>query len=157
MGEELASFLNTLKALDERQFHAVKKALRTIMPDVQGIGLEVSNLGEVELTLKESGIPVPARILSEGTLRILGLLSLAGAVPSRRGGRPCHLRAGEGFEPSNITLDCQPHSSPTNKWSDKRVEADQRSLAERRQFPLLPPASHTGSTSARDRLERLDL
>lgn len=79
MGEELASFLNTLKALDERQFRAVEKALHTIMPNVQGIGVEVSNLGEVELTLKENGIPVPARILSEGTLRILGLLSLAGA------------------------------------------------------------------------------
>ncbi len=79
MGEELASFLNTLKALDPNQFKAVEKALRTIMPNVQGIGVEVSNLGEVELTLKESGIPVPARILSEGTLRILGLLSLAGA------------------------------------------------------------------------------
>jgi predicted ATPase len=49
------------------------------MPNVQGIGVEVSNLGEVELTLKESGISVPARILSEGTLRLLGLLSLAGA------------------------------------------------------------------------------
>lgn len=80
MGEELASFLNTLKALDERQFHAVEKALRAILSNkVQGIGVEVSNLGEVELTLIENGIPVPARILSEGTLRILGLLSLAGA------------------------------------------------------------------------------
>jgi predicted ATPase len=79
MGEELASFLNTLKALDPMQFKAVEKALRTIMPNVEGVGVEVSALGEVELTLKESGIPVPARILSEGTLRILGLLSLAGA------------------------------------------------------------------------------
>jgi predicted ATPase len=79
MGEELASFLNTLKALDERQFRAVEKALHTIMPNVQGIGVEVTKLGEVELTLKENGIMVPARILSEGTLRILGLLALAGA------------------------------------------------------------------------------
>ena len=79
MGEELASFLNTLKALDERQFHAVEKALRTILPHVQSIGVEVSSLGEVELTLVENGVPIPARILSEGTLRLLGLLSLAGA------------------------------------------------------------------------------
>jgi predicted ATPase len=79
MGEELASFLNTLNALDPRQFEAVEKSLQIIMPNVQGIGVEVSNLGEVELTLKESGISVPARILSEGTLRLLGLLSLAGA------------------------------------------------------------------------------
>lgn len=79
MGEELASFLNTLKALDPRQFSAVEKALRTIMPNVQGIDVDVSKLGEVELRLREHGIPIPSRILSEGTLRILGLLSLAGA------------------------------------------------------------------------------
>lgn len=79
MGEELASFLNTLKVLDPRQFHAVERALSTIMPNVDGIGVEVSNLGEVELTLREGGVSIPARILSEGTLRILGLLSLAGA------------------------------------------------------------------------------
>jgi predicted ATPase len=79
MGEELAAFLNTLKVLDPNQFRGVEKSLRTIMPNFEGIGVEVSNLGEVELTLKESGISVPARILSEGTLRILGLLALAGA------------------------------------------------------------------------------
>jgi len=79
MGEELAPFLNTLKALDSYQFEAVEKALHTIMPNVEGIEVEVSGLGEVELRLKEHGIPVPARILSEGTLRILGLLALEGA------------------------------------------------------------------------------
>lgn len=79
MGEELASFLNTLKVLDPRQFKAVEKALHTIMPNVQGIEVDVSKLGEVELRLKDHGISVPARVLSEGTLRILGLLSLAGA------------------------------------------------------------------------------
>jgi len=79
MGEELASFLNTLKVLDPAQFTAVEKALRTIMPNVDGIEVEVSGLGEVELRLREHGVSVPARILSEGTLRILGLLALAGA------------------------------------------------------------------------------
>ncbi|MEA3385921.1 MAG: AAA family ATPase [Thermodesulfobacteriota bacterium] len=79
MGEELAAFLNTLKILDQKQFHAVEKALHTIMPNVESIDVEVNDLGEVELKLVESGIPVPARVLSEGTLRILGLLALAGA------------------------------------------------------------------------------
>lgn len=79
MGEELASFLNTLSALDLPQFKAVEKALKTIMPNVEGIEVEVTGLGEVELRLKEYGVPVPARVLSEGTLRILGLLALAGA------------------------------------------------------------------------------
>jgi predicted ATPase len=79
MGEELAAFLNTLKALDSPQFKAVEKALRMIMPNIEGIDVDVSDLGEVELRLREFGVPVPARVLSEGTLRILGLLALAGA------------------------------------------------------------------------------
>jgi len=79
MGEELAAFLNTLKALDQRQFHAVEKAVHAIMPSIDGIDVEVNSLGEVELKLKEAGILVPARVLSEGTLRILGLLALTGA------------------------------------------------------------------------------
>jgi predicted ATPase len=79
MGEELAAFLNTLKALEPRQFEAVEKALRLLMPNVTGIEVEVSGLGEVELRLKEDGIAMPARVLSEGTLRMLGLLALTGA------------------------------------------------------------------------------
>lgn len=79
MGEELVSFLNTLKALDAPQFRAVEKSLRMLIPSVTGIELEVNRLGEVELQLLEGEMPVPARVLSEGTLRALGLLALGGA------------------------------------------------------------------------------
>jgi predicted ATPase len=79
MGEELPAYLNTLKALEPRQFAAVEKALRTILPQIDGIDVGVSDLGEVELRLREDGISVPARVLSEGTLRILGMLALTGA------------------------------------------------------------------------------
>ena len=79
MGEELAAFLNTLKTVDPRQFHAVEKALHAIVGDVDGILVDVNELGEVELRLVENGVPVPARVVSEGTLRILGLLALSGA------------------------------------------------------------------------------
>ena len=84
MGEDLAAFLRTLQALEPRQFEAVEKSLHTIMPNIDGIEADVNALGEVELRLKEAGIAVPARVLSEGTLRILGLLALAGTneVPS---------------------------------------------------------------------------
>lgn len=78
MGEELASFLNTLKSVDPKQFEAVEKALHALMPNIEGIEVEVSNLGEVELRLKEGGVAIPARVLSEGTLRMLGLLALTG-------------------------------------------------------------------------------
>jgi len=79
MGEELAAFLNTLKALDERQFKAVEKALHMIVPSVTNIDVEVNSLGEVDLWLVEQDMRVPARVVSEGTLRVLGLLALSGA------------------------------------------------------------------------------
>ena len=87
MGEELASFLNTLKTQQPKQFKAVEKSLRVIMPSVDGIETDVNDLGEVELRLKENGVALPAGVLSEGTLRILGLLALTGAgeVPSMVG------------------------------------------------------------------------
>lgn len=81
MGEELAAFLNTVKAESPRQFRAIEKALHTLMPNIDGIEVDVSDLGEVELRLKEGGVAIPARVLSEGTLRMLGLLALTGADP----------------------------------------------------------------------------
>jgi len=79
VGEELPAYLNTLKALEPRQFTAVEKALKTVLPKIDGIEVDVNDLGEVELRLREDGIPVPARVLSEGTLRILGMVALTGA------------------------------------------------------------------------------
>lgn len=78
MGEELAAFLNTLKATNTRQFRGIEKALHTLIPEIDGIEVEVSDLGEVELHFKEDGVALPARVLSEGTLRMLGLLALTG-------------------------------------------------------------------------------
>jgi predicted ATPase len=81
MGEELAAFLNTLQALDPPQFQAVEKALRPVIPSMRGIDVGVNSLGEVELRVLEgeSRTPIPARVLSEGTLRVLGLLAVGGA------------------------------------------------------------------------------
>lgn len=78
MGEELAAFLNTLSNLDPRQFNAVEKALHSLIPSITGIRTEVNKVGEVELSLMEGAVAMPARVLSEGTLRALGLLALSG-------------------------------------------------------------------------------
>lgn len=78
MGEELSAFLNTLHALDERQFRALEKALHLIIPSITGIDVSVNDLGKVELNLLEGQMPIPVRLLSEGTLRTLGLLTLGG-------------------------------------------------------------------------------
>lgn len=79
MGEELATFLNTLQALDEAQFDAVEKALHVIIPSITSIEVGINDEGTVDLQLIKDHIPVSARLLSEGTLRILGLLALGGA------------------------------------------------------------------------------
>lgn len=79
MGEELASFLNTLHNLDQRQFTAVEKAVHSLIPSITGIRTEVNKVGEVELSLLEGDVAMPARVVSEGTLRVLGLLAISGA------------------------------------------------------------------------------
>lgn len=78
MGEELAAFLNTLRNLDPRQFEAVQKAVRSLIPSITGIRTETNKIGEVELSLMEGEVAMPARVVSEGTLRVLGLLALSG-------------------------------------------------------------------------------
>ena len=78
MGEDLTSFLNTLKVLEPDQFKSIEKSLKMIVPFVTGIKVGVNDMGEVELKLIENKTPIPSRVLSEGTLRVLGLLSLWG-------------------------------------------------------------------------------
>ena len=79
MGEELANYLHTLKTHNERQFESIEKALHSIIPSITGIEVDISELGEVELNLREGEKGMSIRVLSEGTLRILGLLALVGS------------------------------------------------------------------------------
>ena len=79
MGEELANYLHTLKTHNERQFESIEKALCNIVPSITGIEVDISDLGEVKLNLREGERGMSIRVLSEGTLRILGLLALVGS------------------------------------------------------------------------------
>jgi predicted ATPase len=72
-----------------------------MIPSITGIDVNVNELGEVELDLREGEKRVSARVLSEGTLRILGILALVGAeVPPtligfeepENGIHPCRIR-----------------------------------------------------------------
>ncbi|WP_029008575.1 AAA family ATPase [Azospirillum halopraeferens] len=78
MGEELAAFLNTLQGTNEKQFRLVERALKDVIPSIDKIDVSINQLGEVELRIFEGRTPIPARLMSEGTLRILGLLALPG-------------------------------------------------------------------------------
>ena len=78
MGDELAPYLNTVRVLAPNQFEGIEAALRALLPNVTGIEIDVNRHGDIELYLLEDGAPVPANLLSEGTLRLLGLLALSG-------------------------------------------------------------------------------
>src|SRR5205823_1142246 len=71
MGEELAAFLNILKAFNKPQFQAIEKALHMIIPSITGIDVIVNTYGEVELKLIEGQTPIASSLLSDGTLRAL--------------------------------------------------------------------------------------
>jgi len=80
MGEELPSFLNTLSKIYEPQFKGLQKALKMLIPAISGIETYVNDVGEVELRLREGNVLFSSRLISEGTLRILGLLAI-GSMP----------------------------------------------------------------------------
>lgn len=109
MGEELATFLNTAKATNPKGFKGIEKSLQVLVPGIDGIEVDVNELGEVELRLREGDVSVPARVVSEGTLRLLGLLALGGIdeAPSLVGFE----------EPEN-------GGSPASNSPDRRVPED---------------------------------
>ncbi len=84
MGEDLAAFLHTIKnreAGEIGQFSSIEKTLKTLIPAIRRLDTSVNDIGEVEIRLFEEGIPLSARLISEGTIRILGLLSLCSVSP----------------------------------------------------------------------------
>ena len=63
-GEDLAAFLNTVKADQPELFDCVERELTSMMPRFDGIQIEVNDIGEVELRLTERGVAIPAGLLS---------------------------------------------------------------------------------------------
>ena len=75
-GDDVAAFYNTLKTEKPAQFNAISIALRHLIPGVESIDVERTKEGFVRLTVDEAGRSLSSRLISEGTLRILGLLAV---------------------------------------------------------------------------------
>jgi len=73
-GENLAAFLNTLKYKHKKDFESLNLSLKRILPTDASIEVEHLKEGRVGLLLSENGIRFSARLISEGTLRLIGLL-----------------------------------------------------------------------------------
>lgn len=78
-GGDLAAFFNTLKTRSPKQFKALVQAAKFIIPAVDDVDVVRTDEGYLRLSVTESGVPYSARVVSEGTLRILGLLAITSA------------------------------------------------------------------------------
>jgi predicted ATPase len=75
-GGDMAVFYYTLKRLNREQFRNLEKTLQSIVPTVEGIDVEVTQEGRVRLKVREHGVEYSAKVISEGTLRLLGVMAI---------------------------------------------------------------------------------
>ena len=75
-GADLAAFYYSLKTKNPRQFSALSRALKSLLPSVDEFDVEPPKDGFLQLKIIEDNVPFSSRVISEGTLRILGLLAI---------------------------------------------------------------------------------
>lgn len=83
-GSDIAAFYNTMQVERPLQFGAFVKALQHAILTVSGLEVERTSEGYLRLLLNEDGIAVPSRLMSEGTLRCLGLLAITNPLSPLR-------------------------------------------------------------------------
>ncbi len=74
-GENLAAFLNLIQAHDGGQMEAFNLSLKYLLPSIERIDIDPTKEGLLSLRVVENGLTYSSRIISEGTLRVLGLLA----------------------------------------------------------------------------------
>jgi predicted ATPase len=79
-GAGLAAFFNTLKVESPKQFESVQRTLHTLLPPIDQLDVEHTRRGFLDLRVVEEGVRFSSRVISEGTLRILGLLAITNPI-----------------------------------------------------------------------------
>lgn len=78
LGEHLAPFLYRLRAETHKDFDAVVRTLRTLIPAVEAVDVDLDpKRGTLDILVVQDGISYSSRIVSEGTLRVLALCAIA--------------------------------------------------------------------------------
>ena len=73
-GENLAAFLNVMQQRSSPAYETLNLALKRLLPVSASIEIERLKEGRVGLRLREDGPSYSSRLISEGTLRLIGLL-----------------------------------------------------------------------------------
>lgn len=77
-GEHLAPFLYGLKAREPKAFEAVARALRTVIPSIGRLDVDLdTKRGKLDIQIEQDGTTFSSRVISEGTLRVLALCAIA--------------------------------------------------------------------------------
>ena len=79
-GEDMAAFYYTLSVKNKPQFEAIKLAAMQILPRLKDLEIERTDKAELFLRICEDGAFYSNRLISEGTLRVLGLLAALSPV-----------------------------------------------------------------------------
>lgn len=78
LGGEIAPFLYRLRADRGKHFEAVKRTLRSIVPSVEELTVDLDRKrGTLDILIRQDGVDYSSRIVSEGTLRVLALCAIA--------------------------------------------------------------------------------
>ena len=78
LGELVAPFLYKLKAESRKHFDAIVRTVRALIPTIETLDVILDQRqGTLDLLVRQDGIDYSSRIVSEGTLRVLGLCSVA--------------------------------------------------------------------------------
>ena len=75
-GRDLAGFYRALKTQSPRQFQGISDALPLAIPSAESIETELTTEGFIRLIYKDGGTRYSARVISDGTLRALGLFAI---------------------------------------------------------------------------------
>lgn len=77
-GQHLAPFLYGLKATRPPVFQAVRRALRSVIPAIGNLEVDLdTKRGTLDIQIEQDGVTFSSRIVSEGTLRVLALCTIA--------------------------------------------------------------------------------
>jgi predicted ATPase len=80
IGETLAAFLHRLKETPKysKSFAAIQRALSTAIPSIESLDVTLDQTkGLLDIVIRQDGTNYSSRIISEGTLRVLALCSIA--------------------------------------------------------------------------------
>ena len=76
-GQFIAPFFYKLKGEQPEYYQSIRRTVRTIIPEVPDFDVDLVSDGTLDFSIRQNGIPYSCRIVSEGTLRVLGLCAIS--------------------------------------------------------------------------------